>query len=536
MVETVEALGARAIRAATSRWTRWDTVALGTVTIVALVVRLIRLSDPHAFIFDEVYYAKDACWYTEHDLKLCGISSEITWVHPPLAKWLIGLGIKIFGFHSFGYRIVPVIAGTLVVALTYLVARKLLSSTVAATLASGLLAFDFMEFVQSRTSMLDIFVPLFGMAAFYFLLRDRDRMETRAESPRGFLHLTDRPWRLAAGLAVGAATASKWNGGLLWIAVVVLTVVWEVAARRESRDHRPFSSTMRQEGISIVVLLLVAPVLLYGLTYVGRLGDIDLAAQCRTYEPGTGCATVPDEAWPVRLVDLQIYMEDFHRTLSATHSYESPPWSWLLIKRPVSYYFCPGSDHCPENMHGNYSEIMTLGSPFAWWAGILALVFVTVVWVRGVARSSRRGGPPMWRRPEGLILAGFCFAYLPWFGLANNRPAQFIFYMLPAIPFLYLALAYAGMQLGRSWEARAARALFAAITVSLFGFYYPLLADVSIPRAAWQQRIWIFDNCEVTKTHPTTTTVTSTSGSATVVKTQTTNTTASEPPDGWCWI
>ena len=43
----------------------------------------------------------------------------------------------------------------------------------AAALASGLLAVDLLHFVQSRVSMLDIFVPMFGVAGFLFLTYDR---------------------------------------------------------------------------------------------------------------------------------------------------------------------------------------------------------------------------------------------------------------------------------------------------------------------------------------------------------------------------
>jgi hypothetical protein len=70
-----------------------------------------------------------------------------------------------------------------------LLARRLLGSTLAASLAAGLLTFDFLHFVMSRTAMLDVFVVFFGLVSFLCLLYDRDRSVTiRPVSRNLFLH------------------------------------------------------------------------------------------------------------------------------------------------------------------------------------------------------------------------------------------------------------------------------------------------------------------------------------------------------------
>jgi dolichyl-phosphate-mannose--protein O-mannosyl transferase len=337
---------------------------------------------------------------------------------------------------------------------------------------------------------------------------------------------------------LGAAMASKWNGALLLLAALVITVAWEIAARRSSGQETEIAvaRTMTRESASILLLLIVVPLLVYGLTYVGRIGNLDLETYCDTYAPGPHCAAVQHESSVRKIVDLQVYMANFHRSLETPHSYESPPWSWLLLKRPVSYYFCPGGEACPSHLDGRYAETMTFGSPFAWWSSLIALIFVVVTLAYSWIDAAKGRGEPAWLKPEGFIFGGFAFAYLPWLFLANNRPAQFIFYALPAVPFMCLALAYVVVNLGRSWQARTAMAVFGAMTVAMFAFYYPITSALPISSAAWQQRIWIFHDCDVTKTHPTTTVVTSTSAGATITQTETSQTTASEPPDGWCWI
>jgi dolichyl-phosphate-mannose-protein mannosyltransferase len=494
---------------ATPRWSRADTFAATAITSAAAALRLVRLDDPKVLVFDETYYAKDACWYVTSSANLCGIDMESTLVHPPLAKWLIAIGIRLFGYDSFGWRIMAALAGTITVWLLYLLARRLLNSTVGASLAAGLLAIDLLHFVESRIAMLDIFVPLFGIAAVLFLVYDRDmlRMREPAEELSGVLA---RPWRIAAGLCAGAALASKWSGGFFLIILIVLSVAWEIAARRERAEARPFLSTLRRESGPMALWLIVVPLLVYTFTYIGRLPGPD--GLCLDREGG----------WVKRYVEQQQCMFDFHKDLESSHSYQSPAWSWLALKRPVSYYF-------ETDPNGDYKEVFATGSPFVWWTSVLALVVVAIAWFR-----RRR-----WDRPEGVILAGFLLTYGPWLaaGLLSNRSAVFLFYLLPTVPFMCLALGYVASRLGRSWEAKAAIALFSVAALFFFVFYYPLLAKVPIPYEDWDRRIWIFDDCDKPSGDPVTSTVTQTLGTETTTATTVTSEAGADvPPRGWCWI
>jgi dolichyl-phosphate-mannose-protein mannosyltransferase len=498
-----------------ANWTRADSFAISVITLVAGIVRLARVADPPEVVFDETYYAKDACWYINTSASLCEVDSEQTQVHPPLGKWLIAIGIRLFGYESFGWRISAVVAGTIMVALLYLLARRILRSTLGASLASGLLAFDLLHFVQSRVAMLDIFMAMFGLAAFLFVAYDRDRLrpvlerhdDSERDDPRPH-GLLNRPWRLAAGIAAGAAVASKWSGGFFVVGVIVLTIAWEIAARRADGEGRVISRTVREEGLSIAAWLVMVPLVVYGLTFIGRI-DGELWAV--PWSQGSGFRAL----W-----ERHEYMYDFHSGLTAGHSYQSPAWSWLLLKRPVSYFF--NSDG------GDYREILATGSPFVWWASILALVYVAYRWVRNRNAAG----------PEGLILLGFSITYAPWLIPFFSRDAIFIFYLLPTVPFMCLALGWVATRIGESWEARAAQAVFAVFAVGLFVFYYPLLAKVGISQQEWDRRIWIFgddEQCAKPADAVTTATVTTTVGAQ--VTTQVTQSTdPSAPPKGWCWI
>jgi Dolichyl-phosphate-mannose--protein O-mannosyl transferase len=53
-----------------------------------------------------------------------------SWVHPPLGKWEIALGIKAFGMDPWGWRFTSALAGTLVVLFTAMIAQLLFGKPV----------------------------------------------------------------------------------------------------------------------------------------------------------------------------------------------------------------------------------------------------------------------------------------------------------------------------------------------------------------------------------------------------------------------
>lgn len=489
-------------------WTRIDVGLLLLLVLVAGFLRFNDLGDPQRQMFDEVYYAKDSCAYVA-TLEECDLTEVQNEVHPPLGKWLIGAGIQLFGYDSFGWRVAAAFAGMLTVGLLYALGRRLLNSTLAATIAAGLLAIDFLHIVQSRISMLDVFVPLFGVAAFLFLVIDRDQLLELVDRGEPLpSRVFGRPWRMGAGVMVGAAVATKWSGGLLLIALLFVSLAWEIAARRRAEVAGPVPSTIAEAGPNIGICLLLIPLIVYVLTYIGRLDGALL--------------TLPwsDGSWVRAFLSEQAQMYDFHSGLEATHHYQSPAWTWLILKRPVAYFY--------DNLdNGNVQEIMAFGSPFVWWASILALGFTFYNWVR---RHEVSGA-------EGVILAGFGFAYLPWLLPFFGRSAIFLFYLLPAVPFMCLAVAYALTRIGWSWEARAAQTLFAAGAVAMFVYFQPLLYKQTIATNEWDSRIWFEGpSCDRPEGTPTTTTVTEvTQGKETEVVKDTRDN-SSLPPVGWCWI
>ena len=94
---------------------------LSIITIFSLIIRIWHLNLPKGYIFDEVYYAKNAASLITDGVELNEQGESEFVVHPPFGKWLIGIGIKLFGNNEFGWRVIAAVIGSASVLLIYLI-------------------------------------------------------------------------------------------------------------------------------------------------------------------------------------------------------------------------------------------------------------------------------------------------------------------------------------------------------------------------------------------------------------------------------
>src|SRR5919108_392106 len=170
----------------------WIALALA---LTAAAFRLPRLGFPPEEVFDEVYHAKSALQYLQGE-------EPVEWVHPPMAKLLIAVGVKAFGYESWAWRLVPALAGVGLAPLFFLLARRVLATERAALLAAVLLLCDGVYLVQSRIAMTNIFAVLFQVLAALLVVRV------------GLAERLPVAGTLAAGLALGLALSTRWTS--LW--------------------------------------------------------------------------------------------------------------------------------------------------------------------------------------------------------------------------------------------------------------------------------------------------------------------------------
>jgi dolichyl-phosphate-mannose--protein O-mannosyl transferase len=224
-------------------WLGWlITAALG---VFAAATRFWGLGHPNSYLFDEVYYAKEA-----QEMLRYGYEDNRGYlfiVHPPLGKWLIGASSALWGNNPIGWRVAPAVFGCLGVLVMTRLARRMFRSNLFGGIAGLLLACDGLSLVLARTAILDIFLQFFVLAGFAALVLDRDWIRGRlarllaagADLSGGVPTLGPRPWRLAAGVLLGLACAVKWTGAFFFALFVVLSFVWDRAALKSAGVRKP---------------------------------------------------------------------------------------------------------------------------------------------------------------------------------------------------------------------------------------------------------------------------------------------------------
>lgn len=473
----------------------WSWLATLVVTAIAGVIRLVELDQPKGKIFDEVYYATEGWSLVRRGIEWNETNNTASYVvHPPLGKWLIGLGEKVFGYHEFGWRIAAAVVGTLSVLILIRVARRMFRSTVLGCAAGLLMALDGMHFVLSRTALLDIFLMFFLLAAFAALVVDRDARRRRwlraltagldptSEGRAGRPGFAVPWWRLLAAVLLGCAVGVKWSALFFIPAYALLVLFWEAGARRSAGVRRPWRATLaRETGWLVAGGLIIVGV--YLATWSGWL--LTDGGYFRHWLADNGRPEPPVLGALINLAHYHQEALNFHTLLESKHRYQSWPWQWLLLGRPVAFHWSAqggcGAPSCA-------SEVLLLGTPVLWWSMIPALG--ALAWL-GIARRD-------WR--AGAIWMGVAAGLLPWFYYALQGRTMFYFYALPAEPFLVLAVVYVlgalispGRGLAPPTGSRVVGAViaggFVLLVAACFAWYYPLYVGQSIPYGEWHMRM-----------------------------------------------
>jgi dolichyl-phosphate-mannose-protein mannosyltransferase len=492
----------------------WGWLGPLLVTVLGTFLRFNRLRVPRALIFDETYYVKDAWSILNHGVELnlvpnanaiiqaghtnifaacngtaaCG---EYV-VQPEMGKLLIAWGEAMFGLNSFGWRFASAVFGSLAILLMCRIARRLTRSTLLGCLAGLLMTFDGLEFVLSRTGILDIFLMFFVLAAFGCVLIDRDASraalaagvacrEGGAAGPR----LGIRRWRVAAGIFLGLAVATKWNAAWYIIGFGALITAWDIGARRTA-GLKSFVRGGLRETRWLPVTFLAIPLAVYISTWSGWFATG--TGYDRDYAQLHG-VNIPVISPLYSLFEYHVQAVGFGLGLSLPHHYQSQPWDWLLVTRPVAFfaqcYTGPVNyQPCPKGQVAWEQEVLALGTPAIWWGSMLALLFCLGWWL--LHRD--------WR--AGAVLLGVLAGWGPWFPLVTRT--KFYYYALEFEPFLILAIVLClGLILGPATAGMVRRSVGAGIVgayvlvvLIMFWYFYPILAGGIISYQDWWSHIW----------------------------------------------
>ncbi|MEB3223648.1 MAG: phospholipid carrier-dependent glycosyltransferase [Candidatus Sericytochromatia bacterium] len=393
-------------------------------------------------VFDEVLHVAAA------DEMLQGLPpSDLA--HPPGCRWLIALGLALgpgafdlpshgwTAAHAWAWRMPSVVAASLALGGTLLLARALGLGVLGSLVAALLLALDGVFFVHARLGMTNAFSTCFIVAASGLAW-----LACRRDQPL---------WLLPMGVALGASLGTRWTGavalGALGLVCLLLRRPWSGRASAHAWDRWAIAAAA---GFAVV------PAAVY-------------VAIClpMVWPPGASLLQPASwgEAWGL-LADLHARMVTFHQYEVGGHPYHSPWWSWPLLQVPLWYQFVP------MPAEGRVEGILALGNPTLWLAAVPA-------WAIALRRA--------WRHREAVPAFVGVLGMLMWMAWSlTGRATTFSTYFGEALPFAAIAIAWA---LGRLTHARLAFAGLLCAAVCWAVWMHPLLVGLPLTVEQYGQRM-----------------------------------------------
>ena len=276
--------------------------------------------------------------------------------------------------------------------------------------------------------------------------------------------------------------------GTVRLLIRIVGYTSRVPASGYGEPHWPFVRDALWAVLAIPVTVLVV----FVSSYAGWLFNTSNGGGYNRFWANTN----PSNFWPTwtnPLRSLWNYVDQqymFNANLQTPHPYMSNPWSWLVMGRPVAFYYCgdpkPGVAVCPTGgaANGYSQEVLALGNPLMWWIATAGILFLFWRWI----------GRRDWR--AGAILCGIAAGLLPWMHYAERT--IFSFYAVAFVPFMALsATMVVGGVLGRadaspirrSWGAATAGTIVVAV-VALFMYFYPIYTGQTISYSDWNNHMW----------------------------------------------
>lgn len=383
------------------------------LALLAELLFVVHLNQPTKLMFDEVYYvpAGKAAF---------AMTARMNEEHPIFAKWLIGLSVALFGDTPTGWRALGTVAGVATMLSIYAIALRLFGDVRTAATAALLALLNQMLFIQARIAMLDTFAAAFLFGSLALLVCGHGRL--------------GKGWLLAAGISLGLAIGCKWSA-LPYLAPFGLAVLW----------------FWRTDWFRAGFVFGAAATLAYFATYV----------------PAVFYAESPIKL--DQILPFQLRMFEIQTRPLAAHTYQSTPWQWPLLTRPIWYLY--------EPIHSVQRGVLMIGNPAIMWGGLLALA--ACLW-DGI---KERQGPL-------LLLAGL---YLFAFGILVVIPKKigfFYYYYLPGLvlPLLIAAAFHHAYRARERWLPAA----FLTLSFALFAYFYPIISAAPLDgERAFERWMWL---------------------------------------------
>ncbi len=313
-------------------------IALIGILIFSWITRFYRLSQPASYVFDEQYHVPAVRLINDGDQRAfewwhgaIDGKSYHDWLHPPLAKYLQGTAMNLWGDNAFAWRASSAIFGVMGVGLVFVLTQLVFQKPRVSLLAALLFSLDGLWLVQSRVAMNDVFLVVWLLlAAIVYLLYQQRR----------------QLWLLPLiGLIFGLALATKWSAAF-WL---LGFLIWEVIKLVREKNSRllPWLSFSWLLVPAAVYVLSFLPMFLQGKTLI--------------------------DWWA-----LQYQVLSYQVIGPASHLYQSGPGQWLFNWRPVWYW----TNYLGRNIYALNNPLL------AWWELIALLLSLKVIIGKSASKLS----------------------------------------------------------------------------------------------------------------------------------------------------
>jgi dolichyl-phosphate-mannose--protein O-mannosyl transferase len=386
------------------------------------VLRIQDIQYPYEHTFDERLYVSPAHHY------LLGIP-DLTDLHPPLSKLLIGVGMLLFGHNPVGWRFASLCFGLQSVVLAYLLTRELFDSPRAGWFAAAFVAVDGFFIAYSRTGLPDgvlTCLVLWSMLA--------------AVTARGLGGV------MVSALLVGLAGSIKWSGFMAGLPAVVTVLV------------------LKRVRWYLVAGFVLAPVV-----------------HCGIWVVGLSLMRHPSDLGSVSAVMQRFFKA--HTDLGHRANPLASPWySWIYLYHPIVVKL---------SLWGQKTRYASsAGHPLLWALGgisVLGLPLVAAVHAL-VPRWHQRYlgwfGAPFTQRMLLLVL-GWLAMLLPW--TVGRGIYTFFYHYLPSWAFALLLL---GAVVAHAERRRPGLVLALILLVCAIAVYFaPVWAELPMSVEAANRRL-----------------------------------------------
>ena len=393
-----------------------ELIFLGLILLFSLILRLWRLDFPSEMYFDEIYHVPAIKMLAQGDFQTpfewwhrAEWPIYFDWLHPPLAKYIQALFLRYLTFLPavVAWRLPSVLFAMASLLVFYFLAKELAYILLSnkkikssflkgkdledlsinfALIACILLASDGLFLVQSRLAMNDIFYLFFTLFASYFY----------------FLYLRQKNLILLfiSALILSLALLTKWSA--LWLILFFFILEFVKIIRNKSWQKMPF----------LLFSFVLTPIVIYLVAFVPYFFS---------------GKSIKD------FIQLQQQIVNFQFNWASPHPYQSKPLTWMFNWRPVWYF----ADFSQLNWR---RDIYAQGNPIIF----LYFLFLPVslwIYLRNLKnrRLMKKHQQMIFQAPYYLLIAIFCFSFLPW--QLINRPL-FFYHFLPALPYLILLITW----------------------------------------------------------------------------------------------